>query len=127
MRHVRVVDRVGVLADVERLLHLELRVREPRPVRAGRDLQLEHVVQVVRQHGHELRERDRAPLVELQHLALVLPLARAVLAAPELEHQRVVALQLGQPVLDSGVVGELEVGQHGSDRQPLAHLRGPFS
>ena len=92
MRHVRVVDRVGVLADVERGLHLELGVREPGPVRAGRDLELEDVVELIRQHGHELCKRDRAPLVELQHLALLLALARAVLAAPEHEHHHVVPL-----------------------------------
>ncbi len=87
MRHVRGVVRVGVLADVERRLELEIGVREIRPVRPRRDLQLVHVVELVREHGHQLGERDRRPLVELQHLPLVLALTRAVLSPPEHEHE----------------------------------------
>ena len=44
-------------------------------------------------------ERDRHELLQLEQLLVVLALARAVLAAAELQHQRVVALQLGQLVL----------------------------
>ena len=52
---------------------------------------------------------------------MVLPLARAVLAATELEHHRAVALQLGQPVHGTDVVRQLEVGQHSTNGQSLAH------
>jgi hypothetical protein len=112
---------VGVFADVQRPLQLELAVGEVRPVRAGRDLELVDVVQVVRQHGDELREGDGAPLVEPEHLALVLPLPRAVLAAPEQHDHHVVALQLGQPEHRSGLVGKLEVREGRSRREAVTH------
>ena len=45
------------------------------------------------------------------HLALVLALARAVLAAAEQQHHGVVALELRQPARHAVLVGQLEVGQ----------------
>ena len=78
-------------------------------------------MQVVGQDGHQRGERDRGELLEPEQLLVVLALARAVLAAAELEHHRVVALQLGEPVHDTGVVRQLEVGQHGADGQSVAH------
>jgi hypothetical protein len=89
-----VVVRVRVLVDVEVLLHLEIGVGEERPARAGRDLELVHVVQDVGHDRDELGERDRAELVEAQQLAVVLALARAVLAAAEVQDEDVVALDL---------------------------------
>ena len=95
MRDPRVVVMwVGVLVDVQRALHVEVRVREERPVRARRDPQLVRVVQFVGQDRDDLGERDRAPLVELDHLLLLLALPRTVLAAPEHQHEAVVALEL---------------------------------
>ena len=58
--------------------------------------------------------------MELEHLALVLALARAVLAAPEHQHHDVVALQLREPVELAVLVGQLEVGQRRTDLH-LAH------
>ena len=63
----------------------------------------------------------RAPLVEAQQLAVVLALARAVLAAAEVQHEQVVALQLGQPVHDAVLVGEREVGDGRAGLEVAAH------
>jgi hypothetical protein len=122
VRHARVVVvRVGVLVDVEVLLHLEVGVGQERPARAGRDLQLEDVVQHVRHDRDELGEGDRAELVEVEQLAVVLALARAVLAAAEVQDQDVVALELGQPVQLALLVGQLEVGDRCAWLKVLAH------
>ena len=117
---------VGVLVDLERALDLQLVVAQVRPVRACRDPQPEHVVRVVRQHGDHRGERHRAPTVEAHHLALVLALARAMLAAAEQQDQHAVALQLGQPVQLPVLVRELEVRQRLPDLD-LAHLVAPFT
>jgi hypothetical protein len=112
---------VGDLADGEALLHREVGVGEERPRRAGRDLHLVRVVQRVRQHGDHLREGHRQPLRELEHLALVLALARAVLATAEHQHHEVVALEVGEPVRRPVLVGQLEVGQGHARLQVAAH------
>jgi hypothetical protein len=78
-------------------------------------------VQVVGQHGDDLGERHRAPLVELDHLLLLLALARAVLAAAEHEDEAVVALQVGEAMQVAVLVGQLEVGQGQAGLEVLAH------
>jgi hypothetical protein len=90
-------------------------------VRAGGDPHLERVVQVVGQDGHDLGERDRAPLMELDHVPLLPTLARAVFAAPEHEDEAVVALEVGEAVQITVLVGQLEVGQGPAGTQVLAH------
>ena len=102
-------------------LNLEVGVGEEGPVRAGGDAHLERVVQVVGQHGDDLGEGHRAPLVELDHLALLLALARAVLAAAEHEDEAVVALQVRQAMQVAVLVGQLEVGQGHAGLEVLAH------
>ena len=57
--------------------------------------------------------------MEAQQLAVVLALARAVLAAAEVQDHRVVALQLGQPVHVAVLVGQLEVGDASSGLESL--------
>jgi hypothetical protein len=69
------------------------------------------VVLRVREDRRHPRESDSRPLVQLDQLTLVLPLTRAVLAAAEHQHHRVVALQAAEPVHDAVLVGQLEVGQ----------------
>ena len=53
----------------------------------------------------------RAPLVELEHLPLVLAFARAVLLAADQQHHAVVTLELGQPARRPVIVWQLEVGE----------------
>src|SRR5262245_48281894 len=76
---------------------------------------------VIGQDGHELREGHRAPLIELDHLALMLALAWAVLAAAEQQEHGVAALQLGEAPQCASVVGQLEVRQYCSGYEYLAH------
>jgi hypothetical protein len=59
--------------------------------------------------------------VEAQELAVVHALARAVLPAAEVQHERVVALQLGQPLQCAVLVRQQEVGDRRADVQVLAH------
>src|SRR4051812_37017918 len=113
--------RVGVLVDVEGLLDFEVDVGEEGPVRAGGDAHLERVVQVVGEHGDDFGEGHRTPPVELDHLLLLLALARAVLAAAEHEDQAVVALQLRQAMKVAVLVGQFEVGQGHAGLEVLAH------
>src|SRR5215469_8946267 len=83
VRHGRVMMRVGVLLDFVCALHLEVHIGHIGPVGTGRDPHLEGLVQVIWENGHELREGHGAPLMEHDHLALVLPLARAMLASAQ--------------------------------------------
>jgi hypothetical protein len=114
---------VRVLVDVEVALELEVLVGQEGPVRARRDLHLVDVVQRVREHAHELGERDGAPLVEAQQLAVVHALARAVLAAAEVQDEQVVALQVRQPVQVAVLVAQLEVGDGRAGLEVPAHGR----
>jgi hypothetical protein len=86
------VVNVGVLVDLQGALHRQVGVGQERPPGAGRDLHLVGVVRVVGQDRHQRGERDRGQLLEPEQLLVVLALARAVLAAPQLEHHRAVAL-----------------------------------
>jgi hypothetical protein len=79
-------------------------------------------MEVVGQDRHELGIGDRAPLVELHELALVLALAGAVLAAAELEHHRVGALELGELVELPSLVRELEVRKDVARLEVLEHV-----
>ena len=88
------VVRVGVLVDPERALDLEVLVAQVGPRGGGRDLELVGLVLVVWQHRHHAGEADHAPFVELDQLLLVLALAGAVLATPEQQDHRLIALQL---------------------------------
>jgi hypothetical protein len=78
-------------------------------------------VQDVRQDADELGEGDRAPLVEAEQLAVHHPLARAVLAAAQVQHEEVVALEVGQLVHVAVLVGQLEVRDGRADLEVLAH------
>jgi hypothetical protein len=59
--------------------------------------------------------------VEAQKLAVVHPLAGAVLAAAEVQHERVVALQFREPVQSAVLVGQHEVGDRRPGLEVLAH------
>jgi hypothetical protein len=102
------VVRVGVLVDLQRALHLEVDVGQEGPPGAGGHLELEGVVQVVGQDRDHGGVGDRDQLLEAEQLDLMLPLARAVLAAPELEHHRVAALRVRKPVQHTRLVGQPE-------------------
>src|SRR6516162_4891279 len=92
-----------------------------RPVSTGRDPHLVGVVKVVWENGHQLCERHGAPLMERDHLALVLALAGAMLAPAKHQNHEVVTLKLRQASGGSRVVREGEVGEHGSRGEAFAH------
>src|SRR5215216_1720273 len=56
-------------------------------------------------------------------IAMVHPLARAVLAAAEMQNEGVVALQLREPVHVAVLVGQHEVGDRRPRLEVLAHVR----
>src|ERR671915_1610220 len=77
---------------------------------------------------HQLCERDRAPLVELDQLALVLAFPGTVLAAAEQQDHRVVALQLRQARMVPVWSGSLKSGSTAPGTRSLlmeASSQGP--
>ena len=114
MRDHRVVVRVGVLRDVEILLHLAPGVREERPVGADAAAKLVRLEQVVGRDRDETAVADLHLAVELQEPFVLPPVLRTEAAAGEHQHQRIVALQLRERAVLAAVVGELVVGKDGA-------------
>jgi hypothetical protein len=88
----RVVLRIGVLLNVEVLLHLAARVGEEGPLGADRRTKFLERVVVVSGDGGDLDVADRDLRIEPSELEVLLVLLRAVVPAREGEDQRILAL-----------------------------------
>ncbi len=111
VRDHRVVVGVGVLLDVEVLLHRAPGVREERPLRADRGAELLRRVMVVGRDRDDLGVGHGDLRMERCELEMLLMLLRAVVAAREGEDHRVVALDLAELAERLRVVGQLVVGE----------------
>jgi hypothetical protein len=69
-------------------------------------------VKVVWKHRDEACKRHRAPLVELDHLLLMLVLALAVLASSKQQDHDRVSLEIRQAARNSVLIGKFEIGEH---------------
>ena len=87
---------VGVLLDVEVLLHRPLGVGEEGPLGADRGAELLELVMLVGRDRGDLRVGDGDLRIERGELEVLLVLLRAVVAAREREDQGIVALQLAE-------------------------------
>ena len=121
MRDHRVVVGVGVLLDLEVLLHDPPRVLEERPLGADRRAELLRRVVLVGRDRGDLRVAHGDLRIEGRELEVLLVLLRAVVAAREREDQRVVALDLAEPPRDAVLVGQLVVGEGGAGNDVGAH------
>ena len=103
--------RIGVLGDVEVLLHLAARIGEKRPVRSDAAAEFGGLQQIVGADGHHPAVTHFHLAVELDE-ALVLPaFLGTIAAAREDQHQRIRALQRRTEVANEpvGVIEHLGV------------------
>jgi hypothetical protein len=105
VRDHRVVLRIGVLLDVQVLLHPAARIGEECPLRADRRAELLELVVVVGRDGDHLGVGHRDLRVERRELEVLLVLFRSEVAAREHYDQGIVALQLTERAADLLVVG----------------------
>jgi hypothetical protein len=107
----RVVHRVGVLLDVQIVLHRPVRVGQEGPPGADRRAKLQQRAVVVGGDRDDLRVRHRELLLERGQIEVLLMLLRAVMAAHEGKDHRITALQFAQRDLGAGVIGQHVIGE----------------
>src|SRR5712692_7246329 len=129
VRDHRVVVRVGVLGDVEVLLHLATWIGKEGPVRADAGAELVRLGQAVSADGHQPAVPDLHLAMKLQEPFHLQPVLGTEAAAAEYQHQRVGPLQLGELAALAAVIGRSWSGNVApgtmSGRMVLAYAVSP--
>ena len=123
VRDHRIVVGIGVLLDVEVLLHDATRVREEQPLCTQGVPPFVRLQEVRRRDGDDAGVRHRALRMHLDHQLVLLEVLGTVVPAREDEDHRIPALHLAEPVALTIVSGQLVVreGRAGNDVRPHDH------
>ena len=102
----RVIVGIGILRDVEILLHDAILIVQERPMGPHPEAQIIDEDEVIGRDGDEPGEPDRDLVLKGGELAQLLPVLRTIDAAPEHQDHRVIALEHREPARGVGVIGE---------------------